>query len=1343
MKFIDQSGLKIFADQLRLWLQDQIRKNGIPDSIFELVDELPEQGKKDVIYLTTLEKGKPGNQLSEHIWINNRWEKLGELTADIDIPLEKGEAENSAVLAGEYEGYSNKAISQTSMAVGAGTIAGLKGWYYSKIDFTNKKITLSDKPTYTITGIALIGGSWNSGTPNIKKGDLISLVNDSKYDYCGEVASVNENVITLKENLPFTKLAIDAGAASAVPLNKFSDGYSIYLPDRPDAGIIDFGGGAFAEGGLGTKASNICAHAEGLTTHAYGQYSHTEGRETKAGYAAHAEGRKTWAKGTKSHSEGYQTISNGESAHAEGYSEVSDFNNFNFTRDDKSLINDWQTNKFSLAKGKASHSEGLSTLALSTGAHAEGYRTIAEGGEGSHSEGYLSHASGKSSHAEGRSTYATNVASHAEGAGTYADGEYSHAEGNNTYATAWGAHSEGQTTRAEARFSHTEGYKNNVGESEPQRVELNTTELGLAAHAEGQSNLAKGNSSHVEGLKNNALGRASHAEGQENTSEGNLAHAEGYQTHAKGGASHTSGYGTIATNENEFACGRFNISTKSDSPDKATLFSIGSGTRETPKNVHEITKDGKHYILGIGGYDGTNPSESNDVATVINNLEENGGEGDYLPREEFEERIEGYATQDSVQELSEELTELSEKKANKSDVESELAAYLTQKEVEERFQPIGSYATSEELTELSEQIKEVSERVDALGEGGNSPIVEGEVENSAIFNGEVEYLGQTYKNRAISQTAIALGGNTISGLKGYYITYVDFDTKEIWVHNERPQSDLKVTFEWEQKVSTNANKVQYSAGGLFSDADKISIICNGRYYNCGEIKSISGNKIVLKESLPFTQDDVNEILELNSSININRHDELTLFVISKPDVGPVDLGGTSLAEGLDSKAIGGASHAEGYQTVAYGKYSHTEGYQTEAGYRAHAEGYISKATGENSHSEGRENESIGNCSHAEGSKTVARGNYSHAEGYKTRADGGASHAEGSSTEAWENAHSEGLRTKAFGENSHSEGRDTVANGDSAHAEGTNTNASKFAHAEGWTTTASGDASHSEGSTTVASGPSSHAEGYTTTASGDNSHAEGESTKATNYNSHAEGKLTVASGEHSHAEGQETQAIGTASHAEGVKTKASEWASHVEGYNCETGGNAEVNDKEADEDNIEGQMAHAEGNSTIARGNASHAEGTKTIAVGKCSHAQNYKTQAIGIESHAEGSNTKAYGATSHAEGYKTETHGENSHGEGEGTKTTNTNEHAEGQYNVSNKDSDDFGAGLNTIHSVGIGSSSSYRKNAHEIMQNGDHYIYNIGDYDGTNPESATDLATIINGLIDDINLIKNNLGIE
>lgn len=526
-------------------------------------------------------------------------------------PIVKGDAENSAVLDGEYNNIKNRAISQTSIAVGAGTLAGLKGWYYKNIDFNLNRIDLSEIQPYVVLG-SLVGGSWTSGNPNIKVGDVISIVNDSKYDFCSKVTAVSDGTIVV-DKLPFSSLE-----TGIIQVNNIDD-WAIYIPERPDAGIIDLGGGALSEGGYNTMATNICAHAEGLDTHAYGQYSHAEGRETKAGYACHAEGRRTWAKGTKSHSEGYQTIASGESSHIEGYSEVSDFDNLNFQRDDASLIEEWKNNKFSLAKGKASHSEGLSTLALSTGAHAEGYRTIAEGGEGSHSEGYTTHASGKSSHAEGRGTYAQNTAAHAEGAGTHADGEYSHAEGNNTSATAWGAHSEGQTTRAEARFSHSEGYKNNVGESEPERVDLNTTESGLAAHAEGQSNLAKGNSSHAEGLKNNALGRASHVEGQESTAEGNVSHAEGYQTHAMGGASHATGFGTETTNENEFACGRFNLSTKDDKDmAKATVFSIGGGTRDVRKNIVEVKKNGDIYIIGLGNYDGRNSESAISLQELLN-----------------------------------------------------------------------------------------------------------------------------------------------------------------------------------------------------------------------------------------------------------------------------------------------------------------------------------------------------------------------------------------------------------------------------------------------------------------------------------------------------------------------------------------------------------------------------------------------------------------------------------------------------------------------------------------------------------------------------------------------------
>lgn len=350
--------------------------------------------------------------------ISDKIEDLSNLDIDDLLVMGKGDANNSAVLNGEYTisgtKYKNRAISQISMALGAATTAGLKGWYYSKIDFgSNPVITLSDEQPYVLVN-ALRGGSWSSGTPNIKAGDKISIVNDSKYDYCGEVKSVSGNKITLKEALPFDSLA-----TSLISAND-PDDWTIYLPERADAGIIDMGGGALAEG-VNTQATNIGAHAEGIQTHAYGQYSHTEGFQTKAGYAAHAEGGNTVAEGLRSHAEGLETTASGKNAHAEG-------------------------NK-TAASGENAHAEGMESEASGKTSHSEGYQTKATK-DSSHAEGWKTQATGVRSHAEGSETVASGKASHAEGSETYAEGHYSHTEGLGTKTTNEAEHASGKYNKS-------------------------------------------------------------------------------------------------------------------------------------------------------------------------------------------------------------------------------------------------------------------------------------------------------------------------------------------------------------------------------------------------------------------------------------------------------------------------------------------------------------------------------------------------------------------------------------------------------------------------------------------------------------------------------------------------------------------------------------------------------------------------------------------------------------------------------------------------------------------------------------------------------------------------------
>lgn len=149
----------------------------------------------------------------------------------------------------------------------------------------------------------------------------------------------------------------------------------------------------------------------------------------------------------------------------------------------------------------------------------------------------------------------------------------------------------------------------------------------------------------------------------------------------------------------------------------------------------------------------------------------------------------------------------------------------------------------------------------------------------------------------------------------------------------------------------------------------------------------------------------------------------------------------------------------------------------------------------------------------------------------------------------------------------------------------------------------------------------------------------------------------------------------------------------------------------------GNNNEVEGNNSVAEGNScktiygnAHAEGNKTIAEGTGSHSEGYQTHSVASYSHTEGYNTKAY----------------------------NVGEHAEGKYNKSNE-------GV-TIHSVGIGTSDTNRKNAHEIMNDGRHFIYGIGSYDGTNavtPNAQGIIAKSVQEVINDLVNIINEITIS
>lgn len=552
------------------------------------------------------------------------------------------------MLKGEYDGYSNKAISPTSMAVGAGTTAGLKGWYYTHVNIIEKKIFLGSErtkvfgvDTLTCTSLPYPDSIYtdSSFVSGYEVGDVLSIVYDNKYEDYATITAIEGNVIAL-EKIPFVANDFTAGVNTKVSAVGQPDEFSVYCIKRDfddtlkslnvskhDNGGVAFGGASLSEG-FQTFAVNIGAHAEGGQTIAKGQYSHAEGLRTQANYSAHAEGRQTTAKGKHSHAEGIRTNAIGTNSHAEGLSSTS-FIDLDFPPviDPNEVSESWlsdnveEADTWGAALGLQSHTEGKDTFAKGNQSHAEGLQTYA-GKNQAHAEGVLTKALGHQSHAEGSRTTAEAGATHSEGSRTIARGTASHAEGSRTMSHGEASHSEGISSSTEydvigeehpggtatfsgdkwLEYNQTEGTSWSCAYGKGSHVEgVDCFAEGAYSHAEGRQTYAKGGYSHAEGKLTKTLNYQAHAEGARSVASGGASHAEGSDTLAGGSASHAEGLFTVTNNQAEHASGKYNKSWKSSDKAKATSFSHGIGTSDTDrKNAFEVKQNGDTYLC-IGG----------------------------------------------------------------------------------------------------------------------------------------------------------------------------------------------------------------------------------------------------------------------------------------------------------------------------------------------------------------------------------------------------------------------------------------------------------------------------------------------------------------------------------------------------------------------------------------------------------------------------------------------------------------------------------------------------------------------------------------------------------------------
>ena len=556
--------------------------------------------------------------------MNNIEEAIVKLSSQSISNISDGEPEGSIQQKG------STALGDNDTALGTGNITGVKGYYIQKVRFNangSTQLLIGDAQVNPIevTDIDLTP-STSFVTPLWDVGDEICIVANYHYDFCAKITSIQNNLITLDTNL-------DGGYIGKVIANLSREDNAIYVPSKPEAGIISllysgavtgFDNKAVGKASFASGAHNIAAgdyshvegrnndaayasHGEGWQTSARGKYAHTEGVETATSAdCAHAEGRRTKATKLAAHAEGHQTTASGESTHSEGYNTEASGHCAH------------AEGISTQSQGTASHAEGIGSVASGEISHAEGSNTLAAGrnshAEGEHSSDFTSEygATGPNSHTEGLNTLASNSGSHAEGLESIASGGYAHAEGSGK-ATAWLSHAEGTAT-ANGQQSHAEGGATTSGsrahaENEAKAVGANSHAEGSAdsvatgaySHSEGGGK-AYGGRSHAEGSgvagqstgtpgaweahaegAGVALGMQSHAEGQGQTgASAQRAHAEGVATVANGEASHAQGVGNVTTRQGQFAGGVYSAQGQNgmgDSQDDSTiLFRVGYGS---------------------------------------------------------------------------------------------------------------------------------------------------------------------------------------------------------------------------------------------------------------------------------------------------------------------------------------------------------------------------------------------------------------------------------------------------------------------------------------------------------------------------------------------------------------------------------------------------------------------------------------------------------------------------------------------------------------------------------------------------------------------------------------------
>ena len=254
----------------------------------------------------------------------------------VDIPISKGTGTNSLV---GNDLSTNTSISENAVSFGANNKGGLKGYYWSAINLSAKTITLATAHT---------GGS--PVTCGYAVGDVISIVNDTKYNNCSRITAIAGNVITV-DSFPFTAISADEEAF---------DTYCIYCNKKPTIGTADLGKNAVVFGD-NNKSGNRSSFVAGRDNASVGQYGFAAGRQNTVAYACFAAGRNNNISHDYSCGIGWNNTSGGRVSTLIGYGNTGR-GNYNFLIGASNDTTNNVTEQVSI--GFANHSEAKTTFSI-------------------------------------------------------------------------------------------------------------------------------------------------------------------------------------------------------------------------------------------------------------------------------------------------------------------------------------------------------------------------------------------------------------------------------------------------------------------------------------------------------------------------------------------------------------------------------------------------------------------------------------------------------------------------------------------------------------------------------------------------------------------------------------------------------------------------------------------------------------------------------------------------------------------------------------------------------------------------------------------------------------------